>query len=127
MVTALLLALTTSCAAPPTVAPRFHPPAVRVACEGADQVRRNHDGIEVGRVVDGCTRVSCEGADRVRRTFDGRLVSRQVNACIRTRCEGFDTVRRAYDGSELSRIWQGCGRPQPTSAVDVPRYGLSYR
>jgi hypothetical protein len=126
MVTALVLMLSTSCARAPMPPPRM--PTDTVACEGADQVRRNHDGLEVGRLPGACTRVACEGGDQVRRTFDGVQVSRRVNACTLSRCEGFDVVRRTHDGVELSRLWRGCGAPEPLVKRDGPvRFGLSAR
>src|SRR3990167_1736383 len=86
--------------------PAYHPtmPPVSVACEGSDQVRRNHDGLEVSRVVNACTTVRCEGSDQVRRTYSGAQVSRSINACTIARCEGWDFVVRTRDGHTLSRV-----------------------
>ena len=91
--TALILSCKPYHPAPP-------PPPVTVTCEGSDQVRRNHDGLEVSRAVNACTMVRCEGGDRVRRTYDGYQVSRAVNACtsrgarVPTSWCGPATVRR---------------------------------
>lgn len=86
------------------------PPIVPLtsACEGADLVRRNHDRIEVSRVVNACTSVQCEGADRVRRANSGWVVSREVNACTVARCEGADRVRRTVESYVLSRETNAC-------------------
>lgn len=102
-------------------------PPVTVTCEGTDQVRRNHDGIEVSRVSNACTVVRCEGDDRVRRTFEGSQVSRATNACTIARCEGWDFVVRTNDGQTLTRL-SSAQRCIPTPVqYDPLRYGLSYR
>lgn len=130
MVTALTVALLLSCKPAPSFPP-MPPPPVTSACEGADRVTRNHDGLEVARQPMACTTVRCEGTDRVRRTWDGLQVSRVSNACVVARCEGWDWVVRTVDGEPVTRLSRRCGppapRPTPPPEVDVLRYGLSYR
>jgi hypothetical protein len=79
------------------------PPVATITCEGADQVHRSHDGLELRRVANACTTLRCEGSDRVRRTYDGLQVSRQLDACAITRCEGVSLVTRTSDGRVLRR------------------------
>lgn len=88
------------------------PPPTVAACEGADRVSRNHDGIEVRREVNGCTVATCEGADQVRRTYAGMQVSRATNACTQVRCEGAHQVRRTNDGVVVSRSRNACRPPE---------------
>lgn len=135
MFTTLAAAVILSCK--PAYHPTMPPPPTTVACEGADQVRRNHDGLEVSRVMNACTTVRCEGSDSVRRTYEGAQVSRAVNACTIARCEGWDFVVRTRAGDTVSRVSsaQRCMpytvpivvRPPPPPQSDVIRYGLSYR
>lgn len=95
MVTALTVAVLLSC----KPAPSFpQPPPVTSACEGADRVTRNHDGLEL---------------------------SRQQLACTVARCEGRDWVVRSTDGVAVTRVPMRCAPPTPR--VDVLRFGLSYR
>ena len=133
MFTTLAAALILSCK--PTY---YSPPPVTTACEGSDQVTRNHDGLEVSRAVNACTVVRCEGADRVRRTSAGYQLSRAVNACTVARCEGWDFVVRTTDGQTLTRVSEArrCIPPSyytpvvvspPPPQNDALRYGLSYR
>ena len=114
------------------------PPPVTTACEGSDQVTRNHAGLEISRAVNVCTVVRCEGADRVRRTYDGYQLSRAANACTISRCEGWDFVVRTTDGQTLTRVSEArrCIPPSyytpvvvnpPPPQNDALRYGLSYR
>jgi hypothetical protein len=130
MVTTLALAILVSCKpyTPPT---NPVPPPVTSACEGADRVQRNHDGLEVSRQPNACTTVRCEGADRVRRTWEGLQVSRTSNACTIARCVGTDWVVTTHDGVPLSRLAMRCAPPMPQRPPepqsDVLRYGLSYR
>ena len=134
MLTTLAAALVLSCA-PYTHRPP--PPPVTTACEGSDQVTRNHDGLEVSRAANACTTVRCEGGDRVRRTYDGYQVARVSNACTIARCEGWDFVVRTSDGQPLSRVSSArrCIPPTayptyytpPPPQNDPLRYGLSYR
>ncbi|MDP2274082.1 MAG: hypothetical protein Q8N23_36010 [Archangium sp.] len=129
MFTTLAAALILSCK------PYQHPerPPVKVTCEGSDQVRRNHDGIEISRVLNACTTVRCEGADQVRRTYEGFQVSRALNACTVARCEGWDFVVRTHDGQPLSRVSSArrcvppSAPPSPQPQNDALQYGLSYR
>ena len=132
MLTTLAAALVLSCA------PYYRPPPVTTACEGSDQVTRNHDGLEIARAPNACTTVRCEGGDRVRRTYDGYQVSRLTNACAIARCEGWDFVVRTSDGQTLTRVSsaQRCMPPPtyeptwnrpPPPQNDPLRYGLSYR
>lgn len=125
MLTALTVALLACAPA------EFRTPPVTTACEGADQVTRNHDGIELRRAQNACTTVRCEGGDRVRRTYEGVQVWRTANACTIARCEGWDYVVRTSDGAQLSRLSMRCAPPpriEPVSPpIDVLRYGLSYR
>jgi len=114
------------------------PPVATIACEGADQVHRNRDGLELRRVINACTTLTCEGGDRVRRTYEGLQVSRQLDACAVTRCEGSELVTRADDGRVMRRRFDipRCGpvatpivvrpRPHPTQ-TDTLRFGLSAR
>lgn len=136
MFTTLAAALILSCK---PAYPRPPPsPPVTTACEGSDQVTRNHDGLEISRAVNVCTVVRCEGGDRVRRTYDGSQVSRAVNACTIARCEGWDFVVRTTDGQTLRRVTeaQRCLPPSfytpvvvrpPPPQNDALRFGLSYR
>ncbi len=67
----------------PPVPPPPPPPVVTViACEGADQVRRDRSGTELGRwsFAPMCTQVRCERHDFVRRDTNGREVERWVSA-----------------------------------------------
>lgn len=126
MLTALLVAATLTCK-PMPFPPA--PPPVTTACEGADRVQRNHDGIEIDRAVNACTTVRCEGTDQVRRTYSGAQVSRRVNACTVARCEGSDFVVRTYAGQRVSvQPWR-CAPPPPrvAPANDPLRFGLTYR
>ena len=126
MFTTLAAALILSC--------RFPSPPVTTACEGSDQVTRNHDGFEISRTANACTTVRCEGADRVRRTSEGYQLSRAVNACTVARCEGWDFVVRTTDGQPLKRVSEAprCIPPGDGTKVvrpqnDALRYGLTYR
>ncbi len=101
MLSTLVIAAVLSCR---TVSP----PPTTVACEGADRVSRNHDGLEVRRERNACTTTRCEGADEVRRTSSGLQVKRVVNACTQVRCEAGDVVRRTLDGVVLSRTPSAC-------------------
>ncbi len=128
MFTTLAATLILSCSMPPHHIAR---PPEKVTCEGSDQVRRNHDGLEISRVVNACTTVRCEGADQVRRTHEGFQVSRALNACTVARCEGWDFVVRTNDGQALTRVSSArrCVPPsaQPAPQNDALQYGLSYR
>lgn len=130
MFTTLAAALILSC--------RIPSPPVTTACEGSDQVTRNHDGYEISRAANACTTVRCEGADRVRRTYEGYQLSRAVNACTVARCEGWDFVVRTTDGQTLKRVSEAprCIPPSsftpvvvnpPAPQNDALRYGLTYR
>ena len=134
MFTSLAAVVILSCK--PSYHPPMPPPPVTMACEGSDQVRRNHDGLEVSRVVNACTTVRCEGADQVRRSYSGAQVSRSLDACTVARCEGWDLVVRTRDGQPLNRVSsaQRCIPPSYTPVVvsppkqdDALRFGLSYR
>lgn len=109
MVTALALATVLSCAKPswhphPRPPP---PPPVTVRCEGTDLVTRNHDFLEVRRVL-------------------------QAPACVVTRCEGELHVSRVRATGEV--LWATpdavrCGvvvRPPPPPPPPL-RFGLSSR
>lgn len=128
MVTALTVSLLLSCR---MVAPVPQTAPVRVTCEGADRVRRNHDGQEIGRAVNACTTVRCEGSDRVRRTYASTVVSRDRNACTVARCEGWDFVVRSTDGLAVTRLAQSrrCTPPpeRPAPTPESLRFGLTWR
>jgi hypothetical protein len=128
MVTALALTALLACA-PAQYRMPPPPPPVATACEGADRVMRNDEGLEVGRVQNACTTVRCEGGDRVRRTYEGVAVWRTANACTIARCEGRDYVVRTTEGMQVSRWSMRCMPPEPQrpQQSDVLRYGLSYR
>lgn len=75
--------------------------------------------------------IRCEGADQVRRDSFGNEVGRWTLApmCNQVRCERQDWVRRDVDGQELAR-WLGapqCSAPQRVRLTATPgwRYGLS--
>lgn len=85
------------------------PPPQTVSCEGADQVRRDLEGVELSRV-------------------------RFAASCMSVRCEGFDFVSRDSRGLELSRepATLRCmpPRPRPVRLTSDPlpvRFGLSSR
>ncbi len=106
MFTTLAAALILSCK------PAYYsPPRVTTACEGSDQVTRNHDGLEVSRAVNACTIARCEGWDFVVRTTDGRTLRRVSEA---QRC-----IPPSYDTPVV------VSPPPPRN--DALRYGLSYR
>jgi hypothetical protein len=111
------------------------PTPTSTACEGSDWVRRDGDGLEVGRwanapppycpgpcFVDGSTTVGCEGHDYVRRDSCGGEVGRWANApapycpaCVpdgttTVGCEGTDYVRRDSCGGEVGR-WANAPPP----------------
>jgi hypothetical protein len=114
----------------------YEPPAFTLACEGADQVRRDALGRETARwsLAPSCTRATCEAADLVRRDSSGVELQRWSMApqCTRVRCEGRDRVRRDSRGVELER-WVNAPAPYcPAVRVrlssDPPlRFGLSSR
>jgi hypothetical protein len=106
MFTSLAAAVILSCK--PYYHPPMPPPPTTTACEGSDQVRRNHDGLEVSRAVNACTIARCEGWDFVTRSSDGRPVSRVSSA------------RRCMPSNDSTPV---VVRPQS----DALRYGLSYR
>jgi hypothetical protein len=128
MLTTLVAAAVLACAPASPYRVPAHPP-VSTACEGADRVTRDDEGLELGRVQNACTTVRCEGADRVRRTFEGVAIWRTSNACTIARCEGRDYVVRTTEGLQVSRWSMRCMPPEPQrpQQSDVLRYGLSYR
>lgn len=79
MLTALMVAMVVTCKPYQPMPPA--PQQVTARCEGADQVRRNVFGEEVGRVSWACTTVRCEGFDQVRRETSGRELERRLSAC----------------------------------------------
>ena len=112
MFTSLAAAVILSCK-PYYHPPRPPPPPTTTACEGSDQVQRNHDGLEISRVVNACTVARCEGWDLVPRNADGRTVSRVSSAY------------RCVPANSLTPIVVRPRPPPPQN--DVLRYGLSYR
>lgn len=111
MLTTIALTLVLSCKRPPHPEPVVHvphPPVV-TACEGADRVTRNLNGVELRRMH---------------------------NACVVASCEGADWVLRDASGEELQRTWSAWRcmprprpepRPQPPPQNDVLKFGLSSR
>lgn len=121
MVSTFIVAAVLSCR---MVSPPIVPPPTTIACEGADRVSRNHDGLEVRREVNACTTTRCEGADQVRRTYAGLQVKRVTNACTVVRCESGDQVRRTLDGVLISRAMSAC-RP-PASDTKPPQTAITF-
>jgi hypothetical protein len=87
------------------------PPRVTVTCEGSDQVRRNHDGLEISRAVNACTIARCEGSDFVVRTSNGQTLTRVSSA------------QRCLPPTYYTPVVVSPPPPQH----DALRYGLSYR
>jgi hypothetical protein len=115
-----LVAIAVSCA------PLNRPPTT-LRCEGADQVRRDHDGRELARWTNApsCTRAVCEGSDFVRRTAYGAELDRWSFApqCTSVRCEGADQVRRDSNGREVER-WVNASSC-PTRVDPAWQFGLT--
>jgi hypothetical protein len=110
-------------------------PQSTLACEGADQVRRDVFGQEIGRwsFAPMCQHAQCEGSDFVRRDFRNVELARWSMApqCSTVRCEGADWVRRDSRGYEIARWVNASYCPvQPVRLTQDPkpvRFGLSAR
>jgi hypothetical protein len=108
MMTSIALALVLSCKRPnpmPPVDEFVSRPAIITACEGADRVTRNLNGVELNRSINSCTVVRCEGWDLVRRDHSGVEFERRVSRCMP----------------------RPDPRPQPKPEQQVLKFGLSAR